>query len=70
MRTAFGREISLTRMNGATDARHFVSLGVPTAIIGIPGRDLHGGDESTEIAALGLYEDMLVATLAAGSEFE
>jgi acetylornithine deacetylase/succinyl-diaminopimelate desuccinylase-like protein len=63
MEREFGRDIALLRMNGATDARHFVSVGVPTAIIGIPGRDLHGGDESTEVAALEAYENLLADTL-------
>jgi succinyl-diaminopimelate desuccinylase len=59
MQAAFGREVTTVRMNGATDARHFAHLGVPVAIIGTPGRDIHGRDESVEIAAVRAYEDML-----------
>lgn len=64
MRRNLGREISLVRMNGATDARHFVSVGVPIAIIGIPGRDVHGADEAVEIAGVRAYEEMLVDFLS------
>lgn len=60
MATAFGRPVSTVRMNGATDARHFARLGVPVAILGTPGRDIHGRDEAVEIAALRAYENMLV----------
>jgi len=59
MAAVFGRPVSTVRMNGATDARHFAHLGIPVAILGTPGRDIHGRDESVEIAALRAYEDML-----------
>ncbi len=61
MAAAFGRSVALVRMNGATDARHFAQLGAPVAIIGTPGRDIHGRDESVEIAAVRAYEEMLTA---------
>jgi succinyl-diaminopimelate desuccinylase len=61
MEAAFGRPVSMVRMNGATDARHFADLGVPVAIIGTPGRDIHGRDEAVEIAAVRAYEDMLTS---------
>ena len=64
MRREFGREIRLVRMNGATDARHFVSLDVPVAILGAPGRDVHGAAEAVEIAGLRAYEEMLARFLA------
>ena len=63
MEQALGRGIDLTRMNGATDARHFVSLGVPVAIIGAPGEDPHGAGECVEADGLSAYEDMLAAFL-------
>ena len=64
MRQAFGRDIDLIRMNGATDARHFAELGVPVAIIGAPGEDPHGAGECVEAAGLAAYEDMLAAFLS------
>lgn len=56
-----GGTISFVRMNGATDARHFAALGIPVAIIGAPGRDIHGNDEAVDIAGLRQYEELLVA---------
>ncbi len=63
MEDCLGTPISLIRMNGATDARHFVGLGVPIAIIGIPGLNVHGENESAEIRGIRAYEDMLVEFL-------
>lgn len=56
-----GGTIAFVRMNGATDARHFAALGVPVAIIGAPGRDIHGNDEAVDIAGLRQYEELLVS---------
>jgi len=64
METALGRPVTMVRMNGATDARHFTRLGIPVAIIGTAGRDVHGRDEAVEIASLRAYEEMLVAFAA------
>jgi succinyl-diaminopimelate desuccinylase len=61
MEAALGRPVAMVRMNGATDARHFTRLGIPVAIIGTAGRDVHGRDEAAEIASLRAYEEMLVA---------
>ena len=61
MAAHLGREIAIKRSNGATDARHFVELGVPIAIIGVPGRDLHGDNEALDLTALADYEEMLAA---------
>jgi succinyl-diaminopimelate desuccinylase len=63
METAFEQSVTLVRMNGATDARHFAQCGIPVAIIGTPGRDIHGRDEAVDIAALRAYEDMLTRFL-------
>ncbi len=63
MRASLGREIAIERSNGATDARHFVDLGVPMAIIGIPGRGLHAEDEAVELAGLHAYQRLLGAYL-------
>ena len=61
MAASLGRPIETVRMNGATDARHFARLGIPVAILGTPGRDIHGRDEAVDMAALRAYEDMLTA---------
>lgn len=60
MGKTLGTTIAVDRMNGATDARHFAVTGVPVAIIGVPGKDAHGRDESIDLAAMQVYEDMLV----------
>lgn len=54
-------DIAFKRMNGATDARHFATTGVPVAIVGAPGRDIHGNDEAVDITGLRQYEDLLTA---------
>ncbi len=59
MKQELGCNIAFKRMNGATDARHFAVLGVPVAIVGAPGRDIHGNDEAVDIAALRQYEELL-----------
>ena len=59
-----GRDIAIQRMNGATDARHFAALGVPVAMIGVPGRDAHGAGEGLDLAGLAAYELVLEAFLA------
>jgi succinyl-diaminopimelate desuccinylase len=59
MARVLGRAIDVKRSNGATDARHFVDMQVPIAIIGVPGRDLHGRDEAVELAGLDAYEAVL-----------
>lgn len=63
MTLALDRPIERRRMNGATDARHFVGTGVPVAIIGIPGIGAHGPDEAIVLAGLQAYEGMLVQFL-------
>jgi acetylornithine deacetylase/succinyl-diaminopimelate desuccinylase-like protein len=61
MQNHLEHEITITRSNGATDARHFAKLGVPVSIIGIPGKGLHADDEAAEIKGLDLYESMLLS---------
>jgi len=63
MERRLGRPVEIKRMNGATDARHFVALGVPIAIIGVPGADAHGPEERIDLAGFRPYEDMLVEFL-------
>ncbi len=67
MREQLGREIDIKYSNGATDARHFTECGVPIAIIGAPGRDLHGNDEAIDLAGLAAYEELLVNFVRARS---
>ena len=63
MERSLGQAIAMTRMNGATDARHFAHLGVPIAIIGIPGIDPHGAGEAIDLAGTAAYRTMLTEFL-------
>ena len=65
MAAHLGREIMIKRSNGATDARHFVDMGVPIGIIGVPGRDLHGDNEALSARGLQDYEALLLDFLQA-----
>ena len=62
------RDVEMTRMNGATDARHFADAGVPVAIIGIPGAEPHGSDEHIDPVGMQAYEDMLVDFASGAAE--
>jgi succinyl-diaminopimelate desuccinylase len=59
MEAQLGQPVRIERMNGATDARHFAALGVPVAIIGIPGKDAHAETEHIDLAGMAAYETML-----------
>ncbi len=65
MKLIFDRPIEVNRLNGATDARHFVATGVPIGIIGLPGADVHGAGEFIERDALAAYEEMLAGFIGA-----
>ena len=52
-------------MDGATDARHFVKLGVPVAILGTCGDGMHSSGEWAELQSLRDYADLLTAFLTA-----
>lgn len=67
MQQTLGRDIAVKRSNGATDARHFAGLNVPIAIIGVPGRDLHGDHEALDLAGLAAYETLFDALLGNSS---
>jgi len=54
-----GETISVTRMNGATDARHLSNMGVPVAIIGTPGGNPHNDQEWADIEGIAKYTEML-----------
>ena len=62
MESAFGREIPMLRMHGATDARHFAGPGAaPVAMIGIDGHGCHEDGEEAELPSIAAYADMLVS---------
>ena len=50
---------SIDRMIAATDARHFVDMGVPIAIIGAKGGGAHANVEWTDMRCLDEYADLL-----------
>ncbi len=54
------RDIRFYRMMGATDARHFESLGVPIANLGVDGGGDHEADETLRLASIGETADMLL----------
>ena len=53
------RKPSLNRMLAATDARHFVDMGVPIAIIGAEGGGAHAAIEWISLRCLDEYADLL-----------
>ena len=60
METAFGREIPMKRMHGATDARHFAGPGAaPVAIVGIDGGSCHEDGEWVSLSSIEAYARFL-----------
>ena len=56
MAAAFGREIPMLRMHGATDARHFAGPGAaPVAIVGIDGGACHEDGEWVSVPSIDAY---------------
>lgn len=51
--------IGFYRMDGATDARHFVKLGVPIAILGTLGGGAHSSEEWVDLKSLREYIELL-----------
>lgn len=51
--------IRVKKMNGATDARHFVDMGVPIAMFGVPGADPHSSTERMEKAGFERFPAVL-----------
>ena len=49
---AFGKEITPTRMCGATDARHLYKIGVPVYISGVNGSGAHSVEEKLELSSI------------------
>ena len=60
MAKAFGREIPMVRMHGATDARHFAGPGAaPVAMIGVEGWRCHDEGEGATLSSIQAYADFL-----------
>jgi len=58
------RPAPYTDWGGATDARFFRKLGIPTVIFGPTGRGAHAADEYVDVAALGVIGEVFYRTLA------
>lgn len=52
-------EVKLSRMCGATDARHLKALGIPIGIIGVVGSGMHGKEEYLEMASVDVFVRIL-----------
>ena len=62
MEKAFGREIPMLRMHGATDARHFAGPGAaPVAMIGVDGWSCHEDGEGVLLPSIGAYADLIAS---------
>ena len=49
---AFGKEVTPSRMCGATDARHLYKIGVPVYVSGINGSGAHSADEQLSLDSI------------------
>ena len=58
-----GREVPFGRMFAATDARCFVTCGVPIAIVGTKGHGAHGADEWDTLSSMDELKAFLVKFL-------
>jgi len=63
MTQKFQREITLERMCGATDARHFPA-GIPVAMLGLEGKGCHSTFETVNTDSIRLYSEMLAEFIA------
>ena len=60
IQTAFpDKQVTFRRMNGATDARHMRSLGIPVAMIGINGGGAHAANEWLDLENAKQYIQLL-----------
>lgn len=59
MKDSLRHKITIERMNGATDARHFTALKVPIVMIGVPYKNPHAAGERVQIKGLYDYQRML-----------
>jgi succinyl-diaminopimelate desuccinylase len=55
-----GREVPLTRICGATDSRHWKTLGIPVPVLGVTGGNEHAADEYVELDSIGRYANAIV----------
>jgi len=54
------RKVGLSKMCGATDARHLKGMGVPVGVIGVRGGGAHSVGEFVDLANLEQYVTLLV----------
>ncbi len=59
-----GAAAGFMRMNGATDARHMLSLGVPIAITSVNGEGAHSRCEWVELSSIDKYIQILEEVIA------
>ena len=52
-------DVSFVHMNGATDARHMGDMGIPIAVLGIPGGGAHYANEWASVSGIRRYADCL-----------
>lgn len=58
------RESGFVRMNGATDARHMLSMGVPIAITSVDGEGAHSRCEWVDLPSIDKYVKLLEEVIA------
>ena len=63
MAKTLGAEVNMARMLGATDARHFVSCGVPVATVGSVGRGAHSANEYAYLSSIDKMKEFLLCFL-------
>ena len=66
MEKSLKHRIRVTRLNGATDARHFTILNVPIAMTGIPNKAPHAADERANIKGMLAFQTMLTNLCSQG----
>ncbi len=52
-------KVAFHHMNGATDARHMGDMGIPIAVLGIPGGGAHSANEWSSISGIDQYSVFL-----------
>ena len=55
-----GETIPLARICGATDSRHWKSLGIPVPVLGVTGANEHSANEYVVLDSIGRYADGIV----------
>ena len=53
------KKVTYLHMNGATDARHMGGMGIPIAVLGIPGGGAHSATEWASISGIRKYAECL-----------